>query len=164
MVHLTRVDPNDPESERVFSDMHTGVWMQKAHIVAGEDKTPVGIILYSDKTHVLQGMSCYPLYSKLLCVFFLYSCCILVVILVALIFDWHLCVQITVTLVNLDNGVRFTNDAWQLVALLPIPSKTAGNYKGKMEISTRKNQLFHGIPTLSQCFFCEFVVWCIFDI
>ena len=49
-----------------------------------------------------------------------------------------------VTLVNLDNGIRFTNAAWQLIALLPVPSKKAGNYQGKVTLSARKAKLFHG--------------------
>ena len=47
------------------------------------------------------------------------------------------------TLVNLDNKKRFTNSGWQLVALLPVINKTAGNYKGKMPASTRTTKLFH---------------------
>ena len=106
-----RLDPEDPESERVFSDMHTGLWMQKIQIVVGEERTPIGVIIYSDKTHALQGMGCYPLYM---------------------------------TLVNLDNNVRFSNAGWQLVALLPIPVKSQGNYSGKKKLSVRKVELFHG--------------------
>ena len=56
--------PNFKFSERVFGDMHTGLWMQKAQMEIGNDKTPIGVVLYSDKTHALQGMQCYPLYSK----------------------------------------------------------------------------------------------------
>ena len=59
-----RVDPGDPESESIFSYMHTGIWMQQAQIIVGDTKTPIGIVLYSDKTHVLQGMQCYPLYCE----------------------------------------------------------------------------------------------------
>ena len=58
------MDPDDPDSERMFGDMHTGVWMQKARLVVGETQTPIGIVLYSDKTHALQGMQVYPLYSE----------------------------------------------------------------------------------------------------
>ena len=47
------------------------------------------------------------------------------------------------TLVNLDNGIRFTNAGWQLVALLPVINKKQGNYKGKMPSSTRAAKLFH---------------------
>ena len=60
----TRVNPDDPNSERIFSDMHTGVWMQRAQALVGGEKTPVGIVMYSDKTHALQNMQCYPVYSK----------------------------------------------------------------------------------------------------
>lgn len=66
-----RVDLDDPESERMFGDMHTGVWMQKARLVVGDTQTPIGIVLYSDKTHALQGMQVYPLYSK----FIFYNTC-----------------------------------------------------------------------------------------
>ena len=37
-------------------------------MVVGNEKTAVGIVLYSDKTHGLQGMKCYPLYSELMLV------------------------------------------------------------------------------------------------
>ena len=47
------------------------------------------------------------------------------------------------TLVNLDNKKRFTNSGWQLVALIPVLNKKAGNYKGKMPASTRTARLFH---------------------
>ncbi len=58
------LDPKDPKSERIFSDMHTGVWIQRAQAIVGGKKTPIGIVLYSDKTHALQNMLCYPVYSK----------------------------------------------------------------------------------------------------
>jgi hypothetical protein len=47
-------------------------------------------------------------------------------------------------MLNLNNRVRFTNAGWQLAALLPIPFKKQGNYKGKVTLATRKCQLFHG--------------------
>ena len=40
--------------------------------------------------------------------------------------------------------MRFTNAAWQLIALLPVPSKKAGNYWGKVTLSAWKAKLFHG--------------------
>ena len=58
--------PNFEHAERVYSDMHTGLWLQRAQMTVGNEKTAVGIVLYSDKTHGLQGMKYYPLYSKLL--------------------------------------------------------------------------------------------------
>eukprot|EP00961_Rhodomonas_salina_P170095 2292625-Rhodomonas_salina.1 len=54
------VDPGNPESERKVSDMHTGLWMQRAQALVGGKKTAIGIVMYSDKTHALQGMQCYP--------------------------------------------------------------------------------------------------------
>ena len=60
---VERVDPADPTSERIFGDMHTGLWIQRAQALVGGEKTAVGIVFYSDKTHALQGMQCYPLYS-----------------------------------------------------------------------------------------------------
>ena len=47
-------------------------------------------------------------------------------------------------MLNLDNGVRFTNAGWQLAALLPVPVKKQGNYKGKVTLVSRKCQIFHG--------------------
>ncbi len=44
--------------------MHTGLWMQRAQAIVGGEKTPVGIVMYSDKTHALQNMQCYPVYRK----------------------------------------------------------------------------------------------------
>ena len=71
------------------------------------------------------------------------------------------CCIFAVTLVNLDNGMRFTNAAWQLIALLPVPSKNAGNYRGRVTLSARKAKLFHGEFALSErCLKTEF--WCIF--
>ena len=58
------------------------------------------------------------------------------------------------SLVNLDNNMRFTNAGWTLVALLPIPKKGAGNYKGKVTFASRKAALFHG---KSRCSY-EFVL------
>ena len=60
---IERVDPADCTSERIFGDMHTGLWIQRAQSLVGCEKTPIGIVFYSDKTHALQGMQCYPLYS-----------------------------------------------------------------------------------------------------
>ena len=57
--------PNFDQAERIYSDMHTGLWLQRAQMLVGNTKTAVGIVLYSDKTHGLQGMKCYPLYSEL---------------------------------------------------------------------------------------------------
>ena len=59
-----RVDPADSTSARIFSDMHTGLWMQRAQAIVGVKKTPIGIVMYSDKTHALQNMQCYPVYCK----------------------------------------------------------------------------------------------------
>jgi hypothetical protein len=64
IVGRARVDPNDLDSERVFGDMHTGLWMQRAQAVVGTKKTPIGIVFYSDKKHALQNMQIYPLYSN----------------------------------------------------------------------------------------------------
>lgn len=61
---IERVNPADSNSERIFGDMHSGLWMQRAQGVIGGEKTAIGIVFYSDKTHALQGMQCYPLYSK----------------------------------------------------------------------------------------------------
>ena len=62
---------------------------------------------------------------------------------------------------NLDNGIRFTNAAWQLIALLPVPSKKAGNYQGKVTLSARKAKLFHGkLDVVSNMSWTEFL--CIF--
>ena len=47
-------------------------------------------------------------------------------------------------MINLSNKVRFSNAGWQLAALLPVPSKKAGNYSGKMKLAHRKTMLFHG--------------------
>jgi hypothetical protein len=47
-------------------------------------------------------------------------------------------------MINLDDKIRFTNAGWVLVGLFPVPSKKAGNYKGKMTFAKRKNMLFHG--------------------
>ena len=58
------MDANDPDSQRVFSDMHTGIWIQRAMILVGPKGTPIGLIIYSDKTHALQGVQVYPLYCK----------------------------------------------------------------------------------------------------
>jgi hypothetical protein len=38
--------------------------MQRAQAIVGGEKTPVGIVMYSDKTHALQNMQCYPVYRK----------------------------------------------------------------------------------------------------
>ena len=54
----------------------------------------------------------------------------------------------TVSFVNLSSRVRFSNAGWQLVALLPVPNKKQGSYKGKMSFKMRKNQLFSG----TKCF------------
>ena len=74
------VDPGNPESERKVSDMHTGLWMQRAQAIVGGKKTAIGVVLYSDKTHALQGMQCYPVYSELFCIelgyiFEILDCC-----------------------------------------------------------------------------------------
>jgi hypothetical protein len=61
---FNRINTEDPDSERVFSDMHTGLWMQRAQAIVGTKKTPIGIVFYSDKTHALQNMQIYPLYSQ----------------------------------------------------------------------------------------------------
>ena len=45
--------------------MHTGLWMQRAQAIVGTDKTPIGVVFYSDKTHALQGMQCYPVYGNI---------------------------------------------------------------------------------------------------
>jgi hypothetical protein len=42
-----------------------GLWMQMAQAVAGPSKTVIGIVAYSDKTGVLQGLSCYPVYCNI---------------------------------------------------------------------------------------------------
>jgi hypothetical protein len=49
-----------------------------------------------------------------------------------------------VTLVNLNDKIRFTNAGWTLVGLIPIPRKKAGNYGGKVSFVQRKHKIFHG--------------------
>jgi hypothetical protein len=50
---------------------------------------------------------------------------------------------VAVTIINLDDKIRFTNAGWQLVALFPVPKAKAGNYNGKMTYLQRKSKLFH---------------------
>jgi hypothetical protein len=63
-VGCCRLDPNDSNSPRVFSDMHTGIWIQRAHMLVRPGRTPLGLVIYSDKTHAFQNMQVYPLYCE----------------------------------------------------------------------------------------------------
>lgn len=53
-----------------------------------------------------------------------------------------------VTLLNLNNSIRFSSAAWTLVALLPIPTKKQGDYKGRNNFNARKIALVHGKRTM----------------
>ena len=55
---------------------------------------------------------------------------------------------LTVTLLNLNNSIRFSSAAWTLVALLPIPRKKEGEYKGRNNFNARKLALVHGKQTM----------------
>jgi hypothetical protein len=50
-----------------FEEYHNGLWWLRTQELVGKLYTIGGIILYSDKTVVLRGMQCYPVYSKLKC-------------------------------------------------------------------------------------------------
>jgi hypothetical protein len=39
--------------------------MQMAQCVVGPKKTVIGLVFYSDKTRVLQGLCCYPVYCEI---------------------------------------------------------------------------------------------------
>ena len=45
-----------------FAD--AGMWMHQAQELVGETCTVGGILLYSDKTSILNNQMCYPVYSK----------------------------------------------------------------------------------------------------
>jgi hypothetical protein len=50
--------------EMYFEEYHNGLWWLRTQELVGKLFTIGGIILYSDKTVVLRGMQCYPVYSE----------------------------------------------------------------------------------------------------
>jgi hypothetical protein len=50
-----------------FEEYHNGLWWLRTQELVGKLFTIGGIILYSDKTVVLRGVQCYPVYSECIC-------------------------------------------------------------------------------------------------
>ena len=126
---------------RQFSEINSGFWWQYTQEQIGPFYTVGGIIFYTDVTHVLKHMSCYPIYSTFLSMslnmcFTLCRC--------VLIFQ-HL---LTVSLCNYLNRRRHTNQGWVLVGFFPQLDALKGQYVGVNKMSRRKIRLWHACVSI----------------